>query len=445
MGRSGGAFQTRTVVHRPRADNRVHRCVDRRRDGLCAARRVRPGAQAPAARPRLLCRPRPAHHYVSALGEIGNTYVQQGAPEAALPYYQKAITAANDANLPEPAALWAGNLAAAQTDLGRWDDAERFNEEAKRLNETINRAESIVYNNLNTAQIARGRGRLDDAARLFNDVLRHESVEVAFAGRRMRGWPTSRSRDRSPRRRGIISKPRWRNRENARGSAQDRIPDLVSDPSDPVLSGLRRRARRPGPVERALEIADSFRGRVLAERHRVAAPLQTRTPALRQFAARSRTVLLSYWLAPKRSYLWVVTGSRRAQDLTCRPRGEIEAAVRDYRALIDNSLADPLARAGTAGDRLYQLLIAPAADPAGRARGRRGRRRAAWAELRNAAGRRRHAGTTGLKTPRFRSRRRCRCSRRRGRVPPAIAGLLLIGNPTPRAPDSRRSATPRPK
>jgi hypothetical protein len=35
--------------------------------------------------------------------------------------------------------------------------------------------------------------------------------------------------------------------------------------------------------------------------------------------------------------------------------------------MIDNSLADPLARAGTAGDRLFQLLIAPADIPRGAA------------------------------------------------------------------------------
>jgi CHAT domain-containing protein len=35
--------------------------------------------------------------------------------------------------------------------------------------------------------------------------------------------------------------------------------------------------------------------------------------------------------------------------------------------MIDSSLADPLARAGTAGDRLYELLIAPAAIPPGAA------------------------------------------------------------------------------
>ena len=60
----------------------------------------------------------------------------------------------------------------------------------------------------------------------------------------------------------------------------------------------------------------------------------------------------------------MVTGSgTRKIDLP--PASEIESAVRDYRAMIDNSLADPLARAGTAGDRLYQLLIAPAAIPHG--------------------------------------------------------------------------------
>jgi CHAT domain-containing protein len=73
-------------------------------------------------------------------------------------------------------------------------------------------------------------------------------------------------------------------------------------------------------------------------------------------------VLLSYWLAPKRSFLWVVTetGARRV-DLP--PAADIEAAVREYRAMLDSSTADPLARSRTPGDRLYALLVAPAALP----------------------------------------------------------------------------------
>src|SRR5262249_43084923 len=120
--------------------------------------------------------------YASALGEVGNTYVQERAPDAALPYYQKALAVAKDAHQPERAAFWAGNLASAQIALGRWDEAERFNDEARQIR-TLNRIELTVYNDLNTAEIARGRGRLEDADRVFQNVVADPSAvaEVRWA------------------------------------------------------------------------------------------------------------------------------------------------------------------------------------------------------------------------------------------------------------------------
>ena len=77
---------------------------------------------------------------------------------------------AKESNLQADAALWAGNLAAANVDLGEWDEAERFNDEAKRL-KAASRTGNLFHNTLNAAQIAQGRGRLDDAARLFDEAL----------------------------------------------------------------------------------------------------------------------------------------------------------------------------------------------------------------------------------------------------------------------------------
>ena len=57
----------------------------------------------------------------------------QGDPRQALPYLRQALTVAKESNLQADAALWAGNLAAANVELGEWDEAERFNDEAKRL------------------------------------------------------------------------------------------------------------------------------------------------------------------------------------------------------------------------------------------------------------------------------------------------------------------------
>jgi CHAT domain-containing protein len=114
-----------------------------------------------------------------------------------------------------------------------------------------------------------------------------------------------------------------------------------------------------GEPDRALEIADSSRGRVLAEKHGVAPPARVTTAAMRRLAAESKAVLLSYWLTPSRSYLWVI-GGHGITRVDLPPSGEIEKLVREHQQAIANSLADPLAAQG-AGDRLYTVLVAPAA------------------------------------------------------------------------------------
>jgi CHAT domain-containing protein len=114
-----------------------------------------------------------------------------------------------------------------------------------------------------------------------------------------------------------------------------------------------------GHVEQALEVADSSRGRVLATRSKSAAPQRVSAAALRRVAADSKSVLLSYWLAPNRSYLWVVSADG-IHGVALPPASEIAALVREYKGLLDNAVADPLASAGGAGDRLYDMLVRPA-------------------------------------------------------------------------------------
>jgi CHAT domain-containing protein/Tfp pilus assembly protein PilF len=296
--------------------------------------------------------------YASALGETGNTYVLQHAADAALPYYQKALTVARDAALPDVAALWAGNLASAHIDLGRWDEAERFNDEGKRL-KTLSHVKTTVYNDLNTAQIASGRGRLDDANRGFQEIVADRSVEAEVR------WAAQAGLAQIALGQGHTAQAR-EHFEAALDSIEKTRADLLKpDFQITFLTRLIEFYRSyvdalvaQGQPERALEIADSSRGRVLATRTNWPAPPKATAAALRQVAARSHAVLLSYWLGPERSYLWVV--APEAIHLVPLPKADdLAALVRQYNGVIGDALADPLASAGP-GDRLYDLLIKPA-------------------------------------------------------------------------------------
>jgi CHAT domain-containing protein len=298
--------------------------------------------------------------FEKALGELGGTYILQGDTEQALLYLKRALAVANDANLTEDAALWSRDLAGTYAELGRWDEAERFNEESKRINPAI-LARKLVWNTLASAQIAAGRGRLDEAARLFSEAAARSDQEPgvrweAHAG--LAGVAVARKQpDRAARHfeaaLEIVEKTRSDLlKTDYKFSYLNRLIGLHREYVDALVD--------QGRIERALEIADSSRGRVLAEKQAVAAPDRASATAIRRLAKRSGTVWLSFWLTPSRSYVWVVSdGGIHYRPLP--PAKEIEALVHEHQLMIANALADPLTSRDTAGDKLYRLLVEPLA------------------------------------------------------------------------------------
>jgi CHAT domain-containing protein/tetratricopeptide (TPR) repeat protein len=298
--------------------------------------------------------------YAQSLAGLGNTFILQGDARQGLPYLRQALSVAKESKLRPDAALWAGNIASASAELGDWDEAERFNDEAKAL-KTASRTGSLVYNTLTGAQIAQGRGQRDSAIRLFEAALADGVSDPAVRWSAHAGLAA-------------IAIGRSRPDEAARHfeAALDTIERTRSEllKTDYKLTFLTRLIRfyqsyvdalvDQGRTDRALEVSESSRGRVLADRSNLPPPARVSAVALRQVAARSRSVLLSYWLGPVRSYVWVVTPDQ-IRCLPLPPAREIEALVRQYQTTLNNTLADPLASSGTAGDRLYELLVQPAA------------------------------------------------------------------------------------
>ena len=296
--------------------------------------------------------------YAQALAGLGNTFIMQGEARQALPHLQQALAVARGSNLVADAALWAGNLAAANVELGDWDEAERFNEEAKTL-KVASGTGSLAHNTLNAGHIAKGRGRLDEAHGLFRKALAEGasdasvrwSAQAGLAGVAIAGGRPDAASGYFEAALETIEKTRSELlRTDSKLTFLTRLITFYHAYVDALMD--------QGRIERALEVTESSRGRVLADRNGLAPPARVKAAALRQVAARSRAILLSYWLGPSRSYVWVVTAGG-VQVFRLPPAREIEELVRQYRATIENTLADPLLAAGTAGDRLYNVLIEP--------------------------------------------------------------------------------------
>lgn len=297
---------------------------------------------------------------VEALGSLGVTHGLRDDHEGALPYFQQALDAAVAAGLSADAALAAGNLASAYAHLGRWDLADAANQRSVALAGAG--PSGSVYNILNAAEIAAGRNQADLARRLYHEAIASArapavqwSAETGLAELALRQGDVSEATRRFDSAVGLLERTRSDlQRTDYRLSFLSQLIEFYQAYVDALVG--------QGRSDRALEIADSSRGRVLAERQQVAAPAHVTTSGFQRAAGRTRSVILTYWLAPKRSFLWVITGTgTRRIDLP--GAAEIDAAVRDYRALIETSTANPLARTGTAGDVLYRMVVAPAGVP----------------------------------------------------------------------------------
>jgi CHAT domain-containing protein/Tfp pilus assembly protein PilF len=116
-----------------------------------------------------------------------------------------------------------------------------------------------------------------------------------------------------------------------------------------------------GKTAQALAVVEASRAQTLAEglETKSAGSLSTTQFNPQQAAKRLNSLALSYWLGTDQSFLWVVTPQHTAL-FTLPPGAEIDALVQSYRRALLNP-PDVLETRNAAGQKLYDLLVAPAA------------------------------------------------------------------------------------
>jgi CHAT domain-containing protein/tetratricopeptide (TPR) repeat protein len=307
-----------------------------------------------------LIKPGSGARMAEVLGETGRLYLDQQQPKQAIPYFRQALEISKRFNFPSESARSASNLASALADVGDWDGAEQMNREALNLKSD---PRSVAFMQLNNAAIATGRGDLDAAREIYENTIAKSPdnpVVVWQAYARLADL--------------FLAAGKW---DRASQSFEAGIRVVEQNRSE--LNGTEHRitflARlirfyqsyvdalvdQDRPI-RALEVADSSRARILAEGLSVKTepgPRARGAEALKTMARRSNSVWLSYWVAPRRSFLWVVSqGDIRTFVLP--PAAEIADAVERYRGFIETSVRDPLQNRNEAGNWLYEQLIGPA-------------------------------------------------------------------------------------
>jgi CHAT domain-containing protein len=294
------------------------------------------------------------------LGEIGNLYMFESAFANAIPYYQRALNIALEIDATTDASKWAGNLAVAFSELKNWNEAEKFNTQARQLKEKIKDVASLANIRLNAADIARGRGQIALAERLYGEAMQESARNTYFvwahaglaqlyreSGDKKKAYEHFDAAIRA------IDATRAELTAEYKITFQSRLIRFYQQYVDALVE--------QNALNRALEVAESSRARVLAERFRLSGKLQhVSADSFAQAARQSGTTFVSYWLAPVRSFMWVIT-PKGQKFFVLPPKSEIEQLVQSYQAIVDAS-RDPLESVPPAANRLYEILIAPARD-----------------------------------------------------------------------------------
>jgi CHAT domain-containing protein len=294
------------------------------------------------------------------IGNSGDVFLATEDFASAIDRYSRALKIAEELSEKASSALWLNSLAQVNIRIGQLDSAERYNNQSIALGQGLKNKVGELYNEVNSARIAVGRKQYRLAEELFRRVADSLVEDPTPELEARHGLADLYIETGAPQK----AETEFR---SAIATIESRQAGLTKE--DYKLSYLSSLVRfyqsyvdilvERGARNEALEVVESSRARLLKERTKSGATAQA-TPTASQFQAMARAsgrILLSYWLAPKRSYVWVITPAN-IQIFNLPPEKEIRGLVETYRTIIEE-LGDPLESQNPAGTKLSKLLLGP--------------------------------------------------------------------------------------
>jgi CHAT domain-containing protein len=299
-----------------------------------------------------------------ALGGLGNIHLLGHDYTLAVQDFEQAVAIAKRADATLDAVRWAGRLAFAQIEQRNWAAAESWNQQAYALREQLKNAGKEPYLQLNEAAIANGQGDPQKAERLYRELIL-ESAGVPYvewdAHLRLGSLFASQHRSHEA------------NAEYVHGlEAIERVQaGFIKDDDRLTYHDLQMEFFKDyvellvseGDIKGALQVVEYSRARVLAEKLGVQPGTisQVHTVDFQSYARRTGSVLLSYWLAPRRSFVWVIKPDG-IQMRELPPGNDIGELIRDYRKMIEEQPRDPVEEHAPKAEHLSRVLLGSVRD-----------------------------------------------------------------------------------
>lgn len=303
------------------------------------------------------------------LGNLGEVQHLQHDYVSAGSCYRRALEISRRLDTAYFTLMWLNKLTELALDAGEVGAAEAWNRLALEVSPRVPARDSGIWSRLWSARILALRGQTREAEVRYRDVLAsaspseerdviwqaHAGLALLYGG--VGRWAEAeaefrRASELLEQRRASLGREEWKL------TFQARARRLYEEYVDFLVSR--------GKAERALEVAEASRARVLMSRLGVAAPAdQASAQEMRGLARRLQAVLLSYWVAPRRSFLWVIE-PERIRWFALPPEGELRALVQAVRAAAEG-MRD-VVRDSEPAATLFDAVVRPATAALGRRR-----------------------------------------------------------------------------
>lgn len=294
-----------------------------------------------------------------ALGLLGDVRYELHDYKSAVEYYRQALAVSDTLHEDFWKAKWLSNIASTLIDAGDLA-AESYNRRALEIQKQRKDQKAQLWPLLNAARIAALRHEYAQSETTYREILSSQSPDPPILREAHAGLAELYVAGKEPDKARIEF-------ERANQDVEERRARLLNDESKLTLYGslfehyrsyvdFLMDQHQPG---QALAFVESRRAHLLADKmnSRGAVP---KVADFRGVANRLQAVLLSYWLSPHRSYVWIATPFR-TRSAVLPPEPEIRALVDQYLGAV-HDLRDPLATGQPAARQLYSTLIGPVAD-----------------------------------------------------------------------------------
>ena len=296
--------------------------------------------------------------------ELGSSQLLQGQTRDGIESMRHALTLTNDKDTPEIYSAIACNLASALESAGELNEAEQLIQKASAVNKGSD-TETTLNLQLDEAALMEARGLHDGAITTYVKTVEGSKGYPAVEWSADAALAAIYAQKNDPE----SNRAARRYFASALSTIEaSRANQLQSDYEITFLSALIhfyqdyvRYLMSQGDTEDALLVADSSRASVLTNDVSGLHAEESRGLIERVQAAarRNRTTFLFYLLAPKQSYLWVIT-EREIKAFTLPDEQEIDEQIRSYRHLLEIEKIDPLRSHSGLAARLFQTLVGPA-------------------------------------------------------------------------------------